>query len=141
MSSHASPRAALLAASVGLCLLAPLVQAQTQTQPSLPVTAASPQSLNRPDPLDAQAALPPLIYRSALQGYRPNVEAVVGNWPAANAQVGRIGGWRAYAREAQQPDAVPAAAPLNTPAAQPMPKPMPHSMPMSSHAHQPPVAE
>ncbi len=134
MSSPTCSRAALLAASAGLCLLAPLVQAQTQTQPLLPAAvaaaaAATPQSLNRPDPLDAQAALPPLIYRSALQGYRPNVEAAVGNWPAANAQVGRIGGWRAYAREAQQPETVPAAAPLNTPAAQPKP--------MSSHAHQP----
>ena len=138
MSFHASPRAALLAASAGLCLLAPLVQAQTQTQPPLPVTAASPQSLNRPDPLDAQAALPLLRYRSALQAYRPNVAAAVGNWPAANEQVGRIGGWRAYAREAQQPDAAPAPAPTvdpSKPMSMPMPKPMP------SHAHRPQVLE
>lgn len=139
MSSNACSRAALLAASAGLCLLAPPVQAQTPTQPLLPVAAAAAtsQSLHRPDPLDAQAPLPPLIYRSALQGYRPNVEAAVGNWPAANEQVGRIGGWRAYAREAQQPDAVPAAAPLDTPAAKPMRMPTP----MPSHAHPPQVTK
>ena len=141
MSSHASSRAALLAASVGLCLLAPPVQAQVQTssQPLLPATmAAAPQSLNRPDPLDAQAALPPLRYRSALQAYRPNVAAAVGNWPAANEQVGRVGGWRAYAREAQQPDAAPVPAPTADPS---KPMSMSKPMPMPSHAHRPQVLE
>lgn len=65
------------------------------------------------DASDPKAAVPPLIYRSAFQGYRPNAEAEVGNWKEANDRVGRIGGWRVYAKEAMQPEtaaSAPAAA-------------------------------
>ena len=37
-------------------------------------------------------------------------DETVGSWREANDNVGRIGGWRTYLREAQQPDA-PASAP------------------------------
>nr|WP_316639746.1 hypothetical protein [uncultured Roseateles sp.] len=63
-----------------------------------------------PDPLDAKAAVPPLAYRSAFQDYRPNVEAEVSPWREQNQRVGQIGGWRSYAKEAQQPGP-PASAP------------------------------
>jgi hypothetical protein len=40
-------------------------------------------------------------YRSALEGYRPFADQEVAPWKESNDNVGRIGGWRAYAREAQ----------------------------------------
>lgn len=54
----------------------------------------------------------PLPYRSALDGYRPFADQTVGPWTESNATVGQIGGWRAYAREAQGGQA----APVNGPA-------------------------
>lgn len=44
-------------------------------------------------------------YRSALEGYQPFSEQRTASWRDANDTVGRIGGWRAYAKEAQQPEA------------------------------------
>jgi hypothetical protein len=60
------------------------------------------------DPLDAKAAVPALVYRSALTGYPRMAQPPAMGWREANDNVTRIGGWRAYAREAQQP---PASAP------------------------------
>ena len=42
----------------------------------------------------------PDAYRSALQGYQPYGENKPVPWKEANDTVGRIGGWRAYAKEA-----------------------------------------
>ena len=56
------------------------------------------------DAADPMATVPPLVYRSAFDGYRPNSEAEVGKWRETNDKVGRIGGWRAYAKEAAAPD-------------------------------------
>ncbi len=39
-------------------------------------------------------------YRSAFDGYRRYADEPVTPWKAANDQVGRIGGWRTYAKEA-----------------------------------------
>jgi hypothetical protein len=57
----------------------------------------------RPDPSDAQASVPPLVYRPAVAKSPPPVDVPVGSWPNANETVWRIGGWRTYAREAAQP--------------------------------------
>lgn len=58
------------------------------------------------EPLDAEAAVPAQDYRSPLQHYRPLPDEPVQDWRGANDQVGRIGGWRAYAQEGwEQPDA------------------------------------
>jgi hypothetical protein len=62
----------------------------------------------KPDPLDAQAAVPALVHSSALAAYRRHADAVPIAWKQANDTVTRIGGWRAYAREASAP--APAAA-------------------------------
>lgn len=60
---------------------------------------------------DASATVPPLRYSSVLQHYRPLPEIQEpASWVQSNERVGRIGGWRAYAREMQQADA-PAASP------------------------------
>ena len=64
----------------------------------------------RPDPLDAKAEVAPMMYTSTLGRYRPTGDVKVGSWREANDTVTRIGGWRAYAREANQPE-MPAAAP------------------------------
>ncbi len=42
-----------------------------------------------------------LTYRSTLEGYQPFADEKRASWREANDNVGRIGGWRAYANEAQ----------------------------------------
>lgn len=44
-----------------------------------------------------------LQHDSALSGYRVWREQALQPWHEVNAQVARIGGWRAYAREAAEP--------------------------------------
>ena len=81
------------------------------------------------DPLDATAKVSPLVYRSALAAFKRLGETEPLPWREANDQVGRIGGWRAYAREANAPDAPAGASAAPLPAANaasmPTPKPMP----------------
>ena len=74
----------------------------------------------RPDPLDAKAEVSPLTYTSTLGRYRAAGEVEVGSWREANDTVTRIGGWRAYTREASQPEATPAAEPA-APTSAPVP--------------------
>lgn len=58
----------------------------------------------KPDPQDAKASVPRVVYRSTLAGYLVFPDEKLGSWKEANDEVGRIGGWRAYAKEAQQLD-------------------------------------
>ena len=88
-----------------LALLAALPLAQAQPAPS------------RPDPLDAQAQVPPAVHTSPLATYRRLGDDRRVPWPEANATVNRIGGWRAYAREAQQPADAASATPKGAPPA------------------------
>lgn len=83
---------------------------------SLVVTAASLQAAPEParkDPADPQADVPAVSYRSPLSDVRRIGDQPVGNWRALNDRVTAIGGWRAYAREANAPDSTtkPATAP------------------------------
>ena len=80
----------------------PGAYAQGQTQPS-PSPAATPAPA-------ATSSAPE--FRSAFDSYQPYTEEKTINWKEANDLTGRIGGWRAYAKEAQQPagDSAPAAA-------------------------------
>ena len=50
------------------------------------------------------------MYQPPLAGYQPFTGENVISWQEANEEVGRIGGWRAYARESQQPGATKPAA-------------------------------
>jgi hypothetical protein len=77
--------------------------------------AASPKAA---DPLDAKAAVPPAVHRSAIASTRRATEPSVGSWREANEAVNRIGGWRAYAREPLPGDAA-ASAPARQPEARP----------------------
>lgn len=63
----------------------------------------------RTDPLDAAASVPAQRYESAFARYRGLGGEKPVSWREANDTVARIGGWRVYAREAQQPDSPPAA--------------------------------
>lgn len=69
-----------------------------------------------PDPTAADSPAPPAQYKSPFKDYRPLGEDKRIPWRAANDEVGRIGGWRVYLREAQEgnkaaPEAAPAAVP------------------------------
>ncbi len=97
-------------------------QAQAQT----PATARS-------DPLDPKAQVPALRYESSFAQFRRFGDEKPVGWRDANEAVARIGGWRVYAREAQQPEpaatampAAPAQAPASAPAATRKPMPAGH---------------
>lgn len=103
-----------LAVSSGL--LALTVSAQTPVAPparaaasaAAPASAAKPAS--PPAAAAASAASAPVEraqaasgeYRSALEGYQPYSENKMVPWREANDTVGKIGGWRAYAKEAAE---------------------------------------
>ena len=53
--------------------------------------------------LDPRAAIPALTYRSAFADYRRLGDEALIPWKHANDEVGRIGGWRVYAKEASEP--------------------------------------
>jgi hypothetical protein len=89
----------------------------------------------RVDPLDPNAAVPALVYESSLARYRSHRAAQPIDWRAANDTVNRIGGWRAYAREAQQVEPAGGQAPQPQQAAQPQPQPQPQ--PQSQPQSQP----
>ncbi len=99
------------------------------------VNAQADPKAGKPDPLDPLAVVPATTYASPLARFRSAGEIKLGSWQEANATVTRIGGWRAYAREASQPEPAaqrdasrpaPAAAPSQAPAA---------SGPVPSHGH------
>lgn len=48
-----------------------------------------------------------LAYVSVFAQYQAYAEQAVSSWPQANATVERVGGWRAYAKEAASPAAIP----------------------------------
>ena len=59
--------------------------------------AAAPEAAN---PLEQT---PTIQYQSPFRDYRPLGENKLTPWKAANDEVGKIGGWRVYAREASEP--------------------------------------
>jgi hypothetical protein len=68
-----------------------------------------------------QSARLPLGFKSTFDHYKPYSEEKPGGWRAANDEVGRIGGWRVYLKEANEPDGKHESAP------QPAPSSNPHS--------------
>lgn len=81
-------------------------------------------------PPQSVAAPTPLPYTSALQGYQPFVDEKVRSWKESNDTVGKIGGWRAYAKEAAEPEAKSS----QTPAASPVAAPKAPAAPADPHA-------
>lgn len=72
---------------------------------ALSANAQPAAKLNSNDPANPQAQVPLLTHRSALAGYRRQADDPAVPWKEANERVARIGGWRAYAREAAASDA------------------------------------
>ncbi|HSV50721.1 MAG TPA: hypothetical protein VLJ57_01290 [Burkholderiaceae bacterium] len=70
-------------------LTAVTVYAQTVASPSGTSTAPSTASA--------------ITYQSALEGYQPYRDEKIKPWKESNDTVGRVGGWRAYAKEAAEP--------------------------------------
>jgi len=81
-------------------------------------------NVRRPDPLDPKAEVPALRHESTMTQYRRLSDEKILSWRDANDAVARIGGWRVYAREAQQAD-LPAAKPPGGMPADMTQKPMP----------------
>lgn len=77
------------------------------------------------------------VFRSAMDGYQPFSDEKLVPWRDANDNVGRIGGWRVYAREAQEgatgSKAAPPAPATGGPAARPASPATSPSNPHSGH--------
>jgi hypothetical protein len=64
-------------------------------------------------PSATQAPKRVLNHKSSFDNYRPYSDEKAANWKAANDEVGRIGGWRAYLKEAQEPEVETSPKPKN----------------------------
>ena len=84
---------------------------------SLALLASTASAQARPDPVTPIPAVK-LEYRSTLSTYKAYADQPVQSWREANEEVGRIGGWRAYAKEMQagEPPGAGASAPAAAPA-------------------------
>lgn len=74
----------------------------------------------------AQAAPTALPYRSVFDGYQPFTDEKLKSWKDSNNTVEKIGGWRAYAKEAAEPASADTQTPAATPAS-PAAAPNPHA--------------
>ena len=94
-----------------------------------PLCAASAASAAPP----AASASATLAYDSVFTRYKSYRDEKTGSWREANETVDRIGGWRAYAKEAQQPDTTAPATSVTGAPSMPesppavAPKPDPHA--------------
>ena len=88
--------------AVGLTLLFFAANALAQTPHN---HAAMPEA--KPAAVSASA----LRYESVFARYQSYRDEKTGSWRDANETVDRVGGWRAYAKEAQQPEATAPAKP------------------------------
>ncbi len=82
-----------------------LVSAPTAAQAPATAPASAAPASARPDPADPKAQVPTALYVSPLGPYQGFVEPQVAPWRETNELVRQRGGWRAYAREAREPDA------------------------------------
>lgn len=113
---------------IGVCVIALLTAASFgHAQVQAPGTG---YRTERADPLDAQVRVPAAVHVSAFASYRRLGDDKRVDWKEANEAVNRIGGWRTYLREAQQPDPAPTA-PTSRPAPAPGPGPAPAPAPSS----------
>lgn len=79
----------------------------------------------------------PLQFDSVLSRYKPMTDQKLGSWRDANDTVTRIGGWRTYLKESQQPDAVAPVPALTAPATSATPKPPAPVNPHAGHEAKP----
>ena len=97
-----------IAALPSLLFQVGMAQAQTSSAAASPPSPpSSPPTSPAVLPASAMANSAPTSYRSAMEGYQPYTDEKIIDWKQANDATGRIGGWREYAKEAQQTDAKP----------------------------------
>ena len=92
------------------------------------VLPAQAQQARLTDPSDPQVKVPAISYVGSLARYRALQDPPAASWQEVNEKANRAGGWRAYAREAQQPEPAPVA-----PAGRTTPAPVPASGAMPAH--------
>jgi hypothetical protein len=107
-------------------LRVPTASAQGQPTAKTQETGVAHQSKPAPPRVPAS-----LGFTSSFEHYKTYRDEKPGAWKASNDEVGRIGGWRTYLREANEPD-TPAAtpgAPSSSPPQAPPParSPLPHA--------------
>jgi hypothetical protein len=90
---------------------------------SVALAQSAPGRTERPDPLDPQARVPSATHTSSLASYRRLGDDPRTPWREANETVNRIGGWRTYLRQAQQPDPAASAPAASAPAGRSTPAP------------------
>ena len=98
------------------CVLVFGVSAQTPHNHAAMTEAKPAAATAAPTPVVAvTTSSSALRYESVFARYQSYRDEKIGSWREANETVDRIGGWRAYAKEAQQPEklvpSVPAAKP------------------------------
>ena len=94
------------AAGLAISFFALNAFAQTPHHP-----AAMPEAKPTAAALVAPRTATGLRYESVFARYKTYRDEKTGSWLSANETVERIGGWRAYAKEAQPPDAAAPAMP------------------------------
>lgn len=98
----------------------------SHAQPDATAPAAASQALSPGTATPAAASASAFAFAksgvgpSVFDDYKPYTDEPPGNWKAANNNVAQIGGWREYAKQAQQLENTPA--PTNK-AGEDMPKP------------------
>jgi hypothetical protein len=74
------------------------------------------------NPADSKAVVPAVNYVSPFKDYKPFGNTKITPWKPANDLTHQIGGWRAYLKEASQPDATEPSPNMDKPAAVPKAK-------------------
>ena len=80
-----------------------------------PVAVLAQSAAHKTDATSETISMPQLQYQSILGNYQAYTEQDVLPWREANDQVGKIGGWRADAREMSDTPSVPDVSPSPSP--------------------------
>jgi hypothetical protein len=118
----------LVNCAIGFAFSSGVALAQVPAAQKSAAESATPGNASRP-------TLVVLRYESAFSNYKPLGDMSIGSWRDANDTVTRIGGWRTYLREAQEPASSPPAQPStsSSPAA-PTPAPAANAKPVAPAA-------
>lgn len=102
MPSVLRPSVSTATAGVLSIILIGAAHAQTATPRSAPTSGnhSSSPVMQRAQPEDAKAPVPPVVHRSALSNRRTADPIPVESWSQANRVVDEVGGWRSYLKEA-----------------------------------------
>ncbi len=120
-----------------MVLFAGVAQAQhDHAMPATPTASSVSTTMASARP-NAPGAPVPLQFESVLSRYKPMTDQKLGSWQDANDTVTRIGGWRTYLKESQQPDAAAPAAPPTVPAGLTTPKAATPTNPHAGHEAKP----